>query len=52
MGCNKYKNKKNYDDTNLNIALDNLTRTEYEALSKEEKGRDGIVYNNITNDIL
>ena len=75
---------ENYDDTNLNIALDNLTNAinktqadvktlatkeyvndklggkeliylteaEYEALSEEEKGRDGVVYNIITNDML
>ena len=29
-----------------------LTEAEYEALSEEEKGRDGIVYNIITNDML
>ena len=75
---------ENYDDTNLNVALDNLTNAinktqadvetlatkeyvndklggkeliylteaEYEALSEEEKGRDGVVYNIITNDML
>ena len=75
---------ENYDDTNLNVALDNwtnainktqadvetlatkeyvndklggkeliyLTEAEYEALSEEEKGRDGVVYNIITNDML
>ena len=29
-----------------------LTVAEYEALSEEEKGRDGVVYNIITNDML
>ena len=29
-----------------------LTVAEYEALSEEEKGKDGVVYNIITNDML
>lgn len=85
----KLINLENYDDTELNKALNELsavvkgiegnqgevnleglatidyvneclgkkkliylTETEYEALSEEEKGRDGIVYNIITNDML
>ena len=48
MSCNKYKNKKNYDDTNLNIALDNLTN----AINKTQADVETLATKEYVNDKL